>query len=74
VPGSGMTAIQTSLNPSGFEPEPTIVLPSEEIPETGGYTSIGVWLSYNYLPVVLKTKLEMTIRHTPHPRTVHVSI
>jgi hypothetical protein len=30
--------------------------------ETGGYTSIGVWLSYNYLPVVLKTQLEMTIR------------
>jgi hypothetical protein len=32
------------------------------MPETGGYTSIGVWLSYDYLPVVLKTQLEMTIR------------
>jgi hypothetical protein len=31
-------------------------------PDTGGYTSIGVWLSYNYLAVVLKTQLEMTIR------------
>jgi 3-oxoadipate enol-lactonase len=26
-------------------------------PETGGYTSIGVWLSYNYLPVVAKRGL-----------------
>jgi hypothetical protein len=41
----------------------------EVVPKRGEYTSIGTCLSYQYLPAVLKTLLEMTIRHTGLTRT-----
>jgi hypothetical protein len=39
------------------------------LPERGDNVPFAAWLSYWYLPAVLKTLLEMTIRHTVGSRS-----